>query len=70
MLRTVVFTTVWPGDCLEVDVLEAIIHHDGLLAVEPHLPGSVASILHSVWKQIRIANFSCDPVNLREHEHF
>ena len=47
-------------------------HNDGLLAVEPHLPGSLVtpSILHSVGNKIRIENTSSDTVTVRKHEYF
>lgn len=32
VLHIVASTTVWPGEYLQVDVLEAILYHDGLLA--------------------------------------
>lgn len=72
MLRTVASTTIWPGDYLEVDVPKSVLDCDGLLAVEPHLPGSfsVPSILHSVGNKIRIEDIGCNPVSLRKHEHF
>lgn len=72
VLRTVASTTIWPRDCLEVDVPKSILDRDGLLAVEPHLSGSVGvpSILHSVVNKIRIENTGCNPVSLRKHKHF
>ena len=65
-------TTVWTGDYLEVDIPKSVLHHDGLLAVEPHLPGSLLTpfILHSVGNKICIENTSNDPVTVRKHEHF
>ena len=72
VLRAVASTTVWPGDYLEVDIPKSVLHHDGLLAVEPHLRGSLVtpSILHSVGNKIRIENTSSDPVTVRKHEYF
>ena len=72
VLRAVAFTTVWQVDYLEVVIPKSVLHNDGLLAVELHLPGSLVtpSILHSVGNKIRIENTSSDPVTVRKHEHF
>lgn len=72
VFRTVAPTTIWPGDNLEVDVPKSVLYRDGKLAVELHLSGSFGepSILHSVENKIRIENTRCNPVSLREHEHF
>lgn len=71
VLRTVASTTICPGDYLEVDVPKSVLDRYGLLAVEPHLPGSfgVPSILHSVRNKICIENTEYNQVSLRKHEH-
>lgn len=59
VIRTVASLTIWPLDYLEVDVPKATLLLDGLLAMEPHPPGSLVS--QSFFLELLKTKFNLNP---------
>ncbi|VDI84007.1 Hypothetical predicted protein [Mytilus galloprovincialis] len=78
------FTTIWPGDFLEMQLPSDICSTDDTFAIEPRLESHVSSmhagkdsnvwpppnLITSVAGRIRIPNLTQEPHSLRRNEHF